>query len=725
MRGFMGLVEKVPWLIVRLFLTFILMERCRALPLSGYGAQQGRSVARRQQIERPPSPSNDLQRQDLLGDRKQYTRTKSVTVTCHEAWMEIVVKADLYATGALIDGADLRLGGETLDACRARPSGAEEYTIIAALSDCGNKHLITDDSLIYTNLLVYSPMPSSNGIIRMESVVIPIECHYGRRYGVSSSVLQPTWIPFASTMSAENILGFALRLVTSDWHSERATNVYFLGDTIHIEASVTLDYHVPLRLFVESCVATVVPDKSSVPRYAFIENDGCLTDARLTGSSSHFLPRAQDNMLQIHLDAFRFRQETRSALYITCHLKAVPVMHNVDSKNRACSSINGRWRSTDGNDRICDSCEAVNSLDQRIQSGRPSNLTVGGYYDHHGKPVEDRGSFMNKPRSGMGMEKEVSLPPLEVFSSVDGNVFPRSKLLDNGSVENKASRMSETDVDKELKMEATPVFVVPPKEQETGPVVLLDEKDEFGKEITRSHLGDPLAKEDASAVFDYDDEEEELENETTLGPVIKPSMDYAGPMVLASEEPVGSAVPPSKDKFSPAVPRSREDATPAVPPGQQSAELMETSPGFLDPGMEQEGPLMIPTSEGDNPMYYPELEMDATPGSVVPPREQETSPAVLLDEKYEFESETTLGPVINPSMDYAGPMVLAGEEAVGSAVSPSKGAGAPVAHSEEETNTTIPPGKDEFSPAVPSSREDDSGWVDGGGFMDYDHGPTK
>lgn len=37
-----------------------------------------------------------------------------------------------------------------------------------------------DDSLVYTNLLVYTPEPSPDGLIRMEEAVIPIECHYKR-----------------------------------------------------------------------------------------------------------------------------------------------------------------------------------------------------------------------------------------------------------------------------------------------------------------------------------------------------------------------------------------------------------------------------------------------------------------------------------------------------------------------------------------------------------------
>ncbi|KAK1799355.1 hypothetical protein P4O66_007591 [Electrophorus voltai] len=67
-------------------------------------------------------------------------------------------------------------------------------------------------------------------------------------------------------------------------------NQYFLNDVINVEASVIQFYHVPLRVYVDSCVATVAPDVNAVPRYAFIEEYGCLIDAKLTGSQSHFLP---------------------------------------------------------------------------------------------------------------------------------------------------------------------------------------------------------------------------------------------------------------------------------------------------------------------------------------------------------------------------------------------------------------------------------------------------
>lgn len=54
--------------------------------------------------------------------------------------------------------------------------------------------------------------------------------------------------------------------------SERLSAVFFLGDVINIQASVKQYNHVPLRVFVDHCVAG--PDVNSGPMYSFIENHG-------------------------------------------------------------------------------------------------------------------------------------------------------------------------------------------------------------------------------------------------------------------------------------------------------------------------------------------------------------------------------------------------------------------------------------------------------------------
>ncbi|KAK7165175.1 hypothetical protein R3I94_003522 [Phoxinus phoxinus] len=284
--------------------------------------------------------------------------------------MEIAVKVDLFDVDLPVDASELRLGSDSqfTPSCKVTAFSNNEYIIAAELTDCGTQHWITDDSLIYTNLLIFTPQPSPDGVVRLEQAVVPIECYYSRRFDITSNPVKPTWVPYVSTQSALEDLQFSLKLMTSDWRSERASAVYFLGDDINMEASVRLGHHINLRIYFESCVATVTPDINSVPRYTFIENHGCLMDGPITGSKSRFLPRIQNDKLQLQLDAFKFHQETRPEMYITCNLQAYPVMDAVNPFHKACSFIDGSWKAADGDDWACYNCQGTKDYAPSFQS---------------------------------------------------------------------------------------------------------------------------------------------------------------------------------------------------------------------------------------------------------------------------------------------------------------------------------------------------------------------
>ncbi|KAI9523367.1 hypothetical protein NQZ68_028391 [Dissostichus eleginoides] len=314
---------------------------------------------------------SEIGQQKFKAEEPQQVNT--IRVTCHPDSLEIVIKADMFAVGAPVDADEIRLGVETNNQyCRATASSADEYSISVGLVECGTRHWVTEDSLIYTNLLIYSPEASPYGVVRMDEAVIPIECHYERKYSVSSSSLMPTWIPFRSTQAAVEMLQFNLRIMTSDWQYKRSSNVFHLGEPIRIEASVRIGHHMGLRVFVSSCVATLSPDMNSSPRHAFIEN-GCFVDSQLPGSRSQFLARTQDDKLHMSIDAVKFYNEDRGELYITCHLHAVPINY-ADAPNKACTFVNGRWRSADDNDYLCGQCKRPIEVAQT--PSKPSSLST-------------------------------------------------------------------------------------------------------------------------------------------------------------------------------------------------------------------------------------------------------------------------------------------------------------------------------------------------------------
>ncbi|XP_067301013.1 zona pellucida sperm-binding protein 3-like [Pseudorasbora parva] len=290
-----------------------------------------------------------------------------VAAQCGENSVYVEVMKDFFGTGLPLVSSAFTLGGCT--ATGEDPS-AQVLIFESELHGCGSTSMVTGDELVYSFNIIYTAKAVYGvPILRSSSAMVGIKCHYPRAHNVSSDALLPTWIPYSSTKVAEDLFVFSLRLMTDDWLFERPSNQYFLGDVINLEASVHLYSHVPVRVFVDSCVATAVPDVASVPRYSFIENNGCLVDAKLTGSMSHFMPRTQGDKLRFQLEAFRFQQADSGLVYITCVLKVAAATSS--SEQKACSFSANGWVSADDSDQVCGCCDSTCS----VRSGSDRLLT--------------------------------------------------------------------------------------------------------------------------------------------------------------------------------------------------------------------------------------------------------------------------------------------------------------------------------------------------------------
>ncbi|NXV91615.1 ZP3 protein, partial [Calonectris borealis] len=93
-----------------------------------------------------------------------------------------------------------------------------------------------------------------------------------RTGSVSSGAIQPTWVPFGSTVAHRRHLRFALDVYDSTWSSRLRQPTYSLGELINIEASVSTDPHPPLRVFVDECVAS--PSAAARLKYEVIADNG-------------------------------------------------------------------------------------------------------------------------------------------------------------------------------------------------------------------------------------------------------------------------------------------------------------------------------------------------------------------------------------------------------------------------------------------------------------------
>ncbi|NXT29083.1 ZP3 protein, partial [Syrrhaptes paradoxus] len=283
-----------------------------------------------------------------------------VAVQCQEAQVVVTVHRDLFGTGRLVRAVELSLGSA---ACLPTVWSAAESTVtfVAGLHECGSTLRVTPDALIYSTSLNYNPVLTGNPVvIRTSPAVVPIECHYPRRDNVSSHGIKPTWAPFQSTLSSEEKLPFSLHLMNDDWSAERVSTVFQLGEVLHFQAGVNTENHAPLRLFVDKCVATLTPEMSSSPQYAFIDFSGCLVDGQLDDATSTFIsPRPRQDVLQFAVDAFKFSGGSSNLIYITCHLKVSLADQAPDPLNKACSfnKANNLWVPVEGSRDICSCCE--------------------------------------------------------------------------------------------------------------------------------------------------------------------------------------------------------------------------------------------------------------------------------------------------------------------------------------------------------------------------------
>ncbi|XP_027659982.1 zona pellucida sperm-binding protein 3-like [Falco cherrug] len=266
-----------------------------------------------------------------------------VSVTCGHMWLSVVVPAGLL--GSRVTGGELTLGSS----CGVTAADQDGYRLEHPLEGCGTTLQLLPDSIHYSNVLHYHPL-AGGAVARARPFSLPVDCYYPRMGSVSSRAIQPTWVPFGSTIAHQRPLRFALDVYDSTWSSRLLQPTYSLGDLINIEASVRTDPRLPLRVFVDECVAS--PSAAARLKYKVIADNGCLRDGQL--GRSRFLPQRGDRFLRFQLDTFLFPNSSGSQIYLRCHLKAV-AEGAASTAGKACSydRVAAAWHSLDGADCSC------------------------------------------------------------------------------------------------------------------------------------------------------------------------------------------------------------------------------------------------------------------------------------------------------------------------------------------------------------------------------------
>ncbi|XP_072305721.1 zona pellucida sperm-binding protein 3-like [Eucyclogobius newberryi] len=291
----------------------------------------------------------------VKSEQSVHVPADSVQVKCGEDEITIDVKQDFFGNGQLIHASDLRLGD-----CPAVAAIDTTLRFRSALQSCGSSMMLSEEALVYSFPLLHEPSPIGNTfILKTSPAEVRVECHYPRRQNVSSKDISPTWFPVDSHLLSEQQFKFSMQLMTEDWSSPRPSSVYSVNDVLHVEVSVLQGHHIPLRVFVDNCVATTDQSPDPGQRYEFVNNHGCFMDSLLTGAKSYFLQRIQEDKLHFILQTFRFRRQLGHSMYLICKLKATPLSVPIDHEHKACSYLNeaSRWVTSEGDNKVCACCE--------------------------------------------------------------------------------------------------------------------------------------------------------------------------------------------------------------------------------------------------------------------------------------------------------------------------------------------------------------------------------
>ncbi|XP_040902182.1 zona pellucida sperm-binding protein 3-like [Toxotes jaculatrix] len=126
----------------------------------------------------PEDPVDPVNEPPAKFELRQPVTTNRVAVRCGESRLQVEVSQDLLGLGKLIKPEQITLGG-----CSATDIDDFSHVLVfeSELHGCGSTLVMTENALIYAFTLVYNPEVFSRPrIIRSQSAVIGVECHYPR-----------------------------------------------------------------------------------------------------------------------------------------------------------------------------------------------------------------------------------------------------------------------------------------------------------------------------------------------------------------------------------------------------------------------------------------------------------------------------------------------------------------------------------------------------------------
>uniref|UniRef100_A0A8C6Y782 Zona pellucida sperm-binding protein 3 n=1 Tax=Naja naja TaxID=35670 RepID=A0A8C6Y782_NAJNA len=264
-----------------------------------------------------PESEVSSSREDLFPNSWQ-----PIAVQCGEDEMMIQVHRDLFQTGHFIQAKDLSIGPQSC-----------HYFIVNESA-----------TLIVFKVELHECIQNLQVILHN----IDTECW------ADVFILLST-CSFASSMSEKGKQYFPLRLMTDDWQAGKNSAIYLLDDDLLVQADIRKGDHLPLHLFINTCMAISKAFGDTALQYNILDFHGNYHDV----GPSFIIPRTWLETLQFTIPASQIARE-ENCIYIACHLKVTAAAQEADFLNKAClfnRERNHNWLPIEGSMEICNCCE--------------------------------------------------------------------------------------------------------------------------------------------------------------------------------------------------------------------------------------------------------------------------------------------------------------------------------------------------------------------------------
>ncbi|KAB5532807.1 hypothetical protein PHYPO_G00124440 [Pangasianodon hypophthalmus] len=293
-----------------------------------------------------------------------------VSVACSATEMRVRVHtANLGASGERVH---VRLG-----TCDVSRSTEQSVVLQYELHECGTQRQIINKTVVYSNMLHYTPDAGGSG---SEVFSVPVQCrfnrfHYSYKIGFVPSVER---LKFFKPMKTKG--GVTLTACDAQWNRLSPAEAFVIGQPMYFEAE-TLYVPEDERLFVHFCHVTTNGSGVSTPQVKIIDNYGCLIDSK-SSSRSRFINSGRRNVIRFTIDAFTLQGKVQKYLFIHCEMSIRSVVPTETSKSCSYNRLERRWEELYGADSVCSCCDS-SCVPEMPSLVRPLTSELGALVEQH------------------------------------------------------------------------------------------------------------------------------------------------------------------------------------------------------------------------------------------------------------------------------------------------------------------------------------------------------